>query len=68
MPLAEGRALLTRLLEWSVQPDFTYRHPWREGDFVVWNNCGSLHRVIPYDRHSGRTMHRTSVLGTEMIR
>ncbi len=67
MPLAEGRALLIRLLEWAAQPDFSYRHQWSEGDFVVWNNCGALHRVIPYDRHSGRTMHRTSVLGTEAI-
>ncbi|TGD75719.1 TauD/TfdA family dioxygenase [Mangrovimicrobium sediminis] len=68
MPLAEGRALLVRLLEWAAQPDFSYRHEWAEGDFVVWKNSGALHRVIPYDRNSGRTMHRTSVLGTEAIR
>ncbi len=68
LPLAEGRALLIRLLEWSAQPDFTYRHQWQEGDFVVWNNCGALHRVIPYDKHSGRTMHRTSVAGNEHIK
>ncbi len=68
MPLAEGRALLTRLLEWSAQPAFTYRHHWKAGDFVVWNNCGALHRVIPYDQHSGRTMHRTSVAGKEYIK
>ncbi len=68
MGLPEGRALLTRLLEWAAQPDFTYRHQWSEGDFVVWNNCGALHRVIPYDKHSGRTMHRTSVAGNESIK
>lgn len=68
MTLPEGRALLARLLEWAAQPDFTYRHKWSEGDFVVWNNCGSLHRVIPYDKTSGRTMHRTSIAGTEAIR
>lgn len=61
MPIAEGRALIARLLEWTVQPDFTYQHAWQEGDFVVWSNCAALHRVIPYDRDSGRTMHRTTV-------
>jgi alpha-ketoglutarate-dependent taurine dioxygenase len=68
MPLAEGRALLERLREWTVQPEFVYRHEWREGDLVIWNNCGTLHRVIPYDRASGRTMHRTTVAGTEHVR
>ncbi|MCB2076114.1 MAG: TauD/TfdA family dioxygenase [Novosphingobium sp.] len=68
MDLAEGRALLARLLDWAVQPDFTYRHEWRIGDLVIWNNTGSLHRVIPYDAASGRSMHRTSLAGTEPIR
>lgn len=67
MPLAEGRALLERLREWTVQPDFVYRHEWHEGDLVIWNNCGTLHRVIPYDRNSGRTMHRTTVVGVEIV-
>lgn len=67
-PLAVGRALLARLLEWTAQPAFTYRHYWQEGDLVVWDNCGALHRVVPYDESSGRTMHRTSVAGVEAVR
>ncbi|MFV8816991.1 TauD/TfdA dioxygenase family protein [Haliea sp. E17] len=67
LSLAEGRALLLRLLEWAGQREFTYRHDWSQGDFVVWNNCGSLHRVVPYDRNSGRMMHRTSVAGNDPI-
>jgi alpha-ketoglutarate-dependent taurine dioxygenase len=63
MPLAEGRALLARLLERAAQIDFTYRHAWHEGDMVIWNNCAALHRVVPYDSNSGRTMHRTSLAG-----
>ena len=62
---AEGRALLARLLEWTAQQEFTYRHHWSEGDLVVWDNCGALHRVIPYAVDSGRTMQRTSVAGVE---
>lgn len=67
MPLAQGRALLARLLEWAGQPDFSYSHEWQEGDLVMWNNCGALHRVIPYDRDSGRMMHRTSLAGVEAV-
>ena len=67
MPLPEGRALLARLLEWTAQPDFVYRHHWEVGDLVVWNNTGALHRVIPYDAESGRMMHRTSVGGVEQV-
>ena len=67
MPHPDGRALLARLLEWTAQPDFYYRHEWQAGDLVIWDNCGTLHRVIPYDRNSGRTMHRTTVAGTEPV-
>lgn len=68
MDLPAGRALLARLLEWAVQPDLSYRHDWRVGDLVVWNNPGTLHRAIPYDVASDRLMHRTSIAGTEPVR
>jgi alpha-ketoglutarate-dependent taurine dioxygenase len=67
MGKAEGRALLARLLEWTSQPAFTYRHHWQEGDLVIWDNTGALHRVIPYAADSGRKMHRTSVAGVEAV-
>ena len=64
---AESRALFARLLEWTAQPAFTYRHQWQVGDLVVWDNCGTLHRVVPYATDSGRTMHRTSLAGVEEV-
>lgn len=64
----EGRAILARLLEWTVQPGFTYRHQWRVGDCVIWENTSALHRVLPYSQDSGRMMHRTSVAGVEQIK
>jgi alpha-ketoglutarate-dependent taurine dioxygenase len=67
MPAAHGRAILNRLVEWAAQPDFSYFHDWEEGDFVIWDNCGAMHRVIPYDADSGRMMHRTSIAGTEAV-
>ena len=67
MSQAEGRALLARLLEWTAQPAFTYRHHWQVGDLVIWDNTGALHRVVPYSVDSGRRMHRTSVGGVEAV-
>lgn len=66
-PIAHGRSLLTRLQEWAAQPAFTYRHEWSLGDFVIWDNCGVMHRVVPYDENSGRMMHRTSIAGEERV-
>jgi alpha-ketoglutarate-dependent taurine dioxygenase len=64
MPAAHGRAMLWRLQQWAAQPDLVYRHEWRIGDMVIWNNEGLMHRVEPYtdDR---RAMHRTSIAGRE---
>jgi alpha-ketoglutarate-dependent taurine dioxygenase len=65
--LAAGRSLLTRLTEWCAQKQFTYSHAWQDGDFVIWNNCGVMHRVVPYEEDSGRMMHRTTIMGSERL-
>jgi len=67
MPRGQGRAILTRLLEWCAQPEFSCRHTWSKGDLAIWDNTGSLHRALPYAENSGRKMHRTTVAGTEAI-
>ena len=59
--------MLTRLTEWCAQKQFTYSHEWQDGDFVVWNNCGVMHRVVPYEEDSGRMMHRTSIAGADSM-
>jgi alpha-ketoglutarate-dependent taurine dioxygenase len=66
-PIPHGRSLLVRLQEWAAQPDFSYRHYWQPGDLVIWDNCGCMHRVVPYDENSGRRMHRTSIAGEERV-
>lgn len=67
MPLPHARSLLVRLQEWAAQPSFSYRHVWQEGDLVIWDNCGCMHRVVPYDENSGRRMHRTTITGEERV-
>jgi alpha-ketoglutarate-dependent taurine dioxygenase len=67
MSVEESRALLDGLLERATTPERVYRHEWREGDTVLWDNRGLLHHVIPYDRTLPREMWRTTVLGQEPI-
>lgn len=67
MDIPAGRALLVRLAEWAAQPAYSLRHKWTEGDFVIWDNTGAMHRAVPYAKSTGRMMHRTSVAGTESI-
>ena len=63
-PVDEGRALLRELLEFATQPQFVYRHVWRQHDLVMWDNRCVLHRGRPWDeRRHRRVMHRTTVAG-----
>jgi len=65
MDITESEALLVRLRDWATQPRFVYRHHWKLGDMVVWDNTGTMHRAMPYDHTSGRLMHRTKLEGEE---
>lgn len=67
MDQRESDALLERLMAWSVQPQFVYRHRWRMGDLLVWDNTGTMHRAMPFDQASGRRLHRVTLEGEEPI-
>ena len=67
MDPAEGRRLLDDLLAWATQPKFVYRHQWRLGDLLIWDNTGAMHRAEPYAEDSGRLMHRTTLVGEEAL-
>jgi alpha-ketoglutarate-dependent 2,4-dichlorophenoxyacetate dioxygenase len=62
--LDESRILIGKLLELTTRPDRVYRHRWRVGDLVMWDNRCVLHRGRLWDsaRHE-RVMHRTTVAG-----
>ncbi len=48
-PVPEGRILLMELTEHATQAQFVYRHEWRTGDFVIWDNRATMHRARAYD-------------------
>ncbi len=48
-PVPEGRLLLRELVEHATQPQFVYRHAWRGGDLVIWDNLATMHRGRRFD-------------------
>jgi alpha-ketoglutarate-dependent taurine dioxygenase len=68
MDVDRGRRLLADLLARVTRPERVYRHEWRLGDLVIWDNRGVIHRACPYDPDSPRDMHRTTFVGDEPIR
>lgn len=48
-PVPEGRLLLRDLIEHATQSRFVYRHSWRVGDLVIWDNLATMHRGRPFD-------------------
>jgi alpha-ketoglutarate-dependent 2,4-dichlorophenoxyacetate dioxygenase len=48
-PVPEGRLLLRDLIEHATQREFVYRHRWRAGDLVIWDNRATMHRARPFD-------------------
>jgi taurine dioxygenase len=64
MSPAESQALLARLLEHAVRPEFIYRHEWRKGDMLLWDNRSALHRAhFDYDPDEYRLLYRVLVRG-----
>ena len=62
MTVPEGRLLIAELLEHATQRQFVYRHHWRTGDYVMWDNRATLHRGRRYDITARRDLRRTTTL------
>ena len=59
-----GTDLIRYLQEFATRDDFVYRHRWRVGDAVLWDNRCTQHCATEFDeaRHR-RRMHRTTLEG-----
>jgi alpha-ketoglutarate-dependent taurine dioxygenase len=64
---AESYALLRKLMEWATQPQYVYQHSWKLNDLLIWDNTGTMHRVLPYDVTCGRRLHRFTLEGLEPV-
>lgn len=60
----ETRAFIDALLQHLIKPEFCYRHKWKPGDLVLWDNRSLLHLAYrDYDLRQGRVMHRVLLQG-----
>jgi alpha-ketoglutarate-dependent 2,4-dichlorophenoxyacetate dioxygenase len=65
-PVPEGRLLLRELIEHATRPEFVYRHQWRVGDLVIWDNRATMHRARPFDDAKyRRELRRVTTLDVE---
>jgi alpha-ketoglutarate-dependent 2,4-dichlorophenoxyacetate dioxygenase len=65
-PVPDGRLLLKDLMEHATQRKFVYRHSWRVGDLVIWDNRCTMHRATPFeDLKYPRELRRVTTLDIE---
>lgn len=64
LPDEEAQPLLDRLFALMLEPRFHYRHTWRDGDLVIWDNRCLTHQACGgYRLPDIRRMHRTTIRG-----
>jgi taurine dioxygenase len=61
LPEQDSRALLNRISDHCEQPQFIYRHQWRVGDILMWDNRCSTHARMDFDGSQRRLMKRIAL-------
>ena len=61
MDETSGSALLEEIYQFATRPEFVYRHHWRVGDALLWDNGFTMHRREPFDPSARRLMKRTTI-------
>ena len=64
MAAEESDRLLNAVFDHAEKPEFVYRHVWRVGDLLVWDNRCSSHARDDFPSDQRRLMLRTTVRGT----
>ncbi len=68
MPNPEGLDMITELIEFVTQEQFSYRHKWQVGDILIWDNRCTLHTGTLYDdKKYTRVMYRMWVQGDKPV-
>ena len=63
LELAESEALLDALWAHALKAEFQWRHRWRVGDLVVWDNRSTMHHRQAFDPAARRILHKTQTVG-----
>tara|TARA_Y100001970_G_scaffold294146_1_gene447525 strand:+ start:13512 stop:14327 length:816 start_codon:yes stop_codon:yes gene_type:complete len=65
LPFQEGDKILDQLLDFCTSPRFIYKHRWKVGDVVIWDNRRSMHKVEYNYGNSSREMMRILLEGSK---
>src|SRR5262245_21559746 len=61
---ADALALISDLMRHATQRNYEYRHKWRSGDWVLWDNRSVMHQANPdYDMKERRCLYRLLLKG-----
>ena len=63
LELYESEVLLDDLWAHATQKKFSWRHSWKPGDLIVWDNWSTMHHRNSFDDSQRRVMHRTQIKG-----
>jgi taurine dioxygenase len=63
MSAEESRPLLEFLFARACRPEYTWRHHWRVGDLLLWDNASVQHAVVPDVGKGLRSLHRLTIEG-----
>lgn len=63
IPEARSRELLDQLFAHSTRPEFVYRHQWKLGDMVFWDNRSTMHLATAFPQDQRRKLYRTTIEG-----
>jgi taurine dioxygenase len=63
IPEAESDDILRQLFAAALEPEIIYRHRWRDGDMVMWDNRAVIHLAAGCPPELPRTMFRTTIRG-----
>lgn len=64
MPDDESQALIAELMAHATQKKYEYRHQWKYGDMVIWDNRSVMHQAnADYDMKEVRRLYRIMIRG-----
>lgn len=64
---SESREIADALENFCTQNKFIYRHKWKKGDVIVWDNLRCLHAATSFDEKYDRILYRTQTLHESSI-
>lgn len=67
LPPDESERLLSELFAWQERPEFIYRHQWRVGDLLLWDNRCVTHARTDFDSSQPRHLVRFTLKGDQPV-